>query len=59
MLPIWQFLYYYIIISYNTFVSQFFCAEYLKCGNETPLCIGVPDVAFRPKILGNRLSILT
>ena len=46
------------------FVLQFFhVASYWKCSNKTPLpiqtCIGLVDIIFRPKILGNRLGILT
>ena len=42
----------------------FFCvAGYIKCCNKTPTpakkCIGFVDVVLRPKILGNRLGILT
>ena len=45
-------------------VVQFFhVASYWKCSNKTPLpiqtCIGLAGIIFRPKILGNRLGILT
>ena len=44
--------------------SGFFCvAGYIRCSNKTATpakkCIGFVDVVLRPKILGNRLGILT
>lgn len=54
-----------IIISIVTFLyfCTFCAADNLKCSNETPtpvkICISLVDTILRPKILGNRIGILS